>query len=66
MTQSVRDVIAKEVLQVAADPAIKERLGSVGQVLAAGNAADFEAALAEQHQTIVRIGKALGVTLSVP
>ena len=66
MTQSVRDVIAKDVLQVAADPAIKERLGSVGQVLAAGNAADFEAALAEQHQTIVRIGKALGVTLSVP
>jgi hypothetical protein len=34
--------------------------------VAAGNAADFEAALAEQHQTIVRIGKALGVTLSVP
>ncbi len=64
MTQAVRDRIAKDMLQVAADPTIKQRLGSVGQVLAAGNAADFETALAEQHLTIVRIGKALGVTLA--
>ena len=64
MTQAARDLIAKDMIQVAADPIIKQRLSSVGQVLAPGNAADFEAALAEQHQTIVRIGKALGVTLA--
>jgi tripartite-type tricarboxylate transporter receptor subunit TctC len=64
MTQAARDRIAKDIIQVAADPTIKQRLGSVGQVLSPGNAADFEVALAEQHQTIVRIGKALGVALA--
>ncbi len=64
MVKEVRDRIAKDVVDVAADPMIKQRLGPIGQVLAAGNAAEFEAALAEQHQTIVRIGKALGVALA--
>jgi tripartite-type tricarboxylate transporter receptor subunit TctC len=64
MTQALRERVAKDVVEVAADPIIKQRLGPIGQVLAAGNAADFEAALAAQHQTIVRIGKALGVALA--
>lgn len=64
MTQAMREFIAKDVLHIAADPTIKQRLASVGQVLTPGNAADFEAALAEQHKTIVRIGRALGVTLA--
>jgi len=62
MTLAVRELITKDVIAFAADPTIKQRLGSVGQVVTPGSTAEFNAALAEQRQTVARIGKTLGIT----
>ncbi len=59
MAAPLRERIAKDVREVAADPAIEQRLRSTGQTLNPGDGAAFAAAIEEQHNKLVAIAKAL-------
>jgi tripartite-type tricarboxylate transporter receptor subunit TctC len=61
LAPAVRDRIAADIKAIAADPAVRTRLGSVGQVVTPGTPAEFSAALAKQRETVARIGKTLEI-----
>jgi len=61
MTAALRERIAKDVREVAADPAIEQRLRQTAQTLNPGTAAEFAAAIDEQHGKLVAIAKAIGL-----
>jgi len=61
MPLAVRERIAADIREVAADPAIMARLASTGQVISPGSPAEFAAALADQRATVAAIGKNLGI-----
>lgn len=61
MAPAVRERIAADIKEIAADPAIVSRLGSVGQVVTPGTPAELAAALADQRATVANIGKTLGL-----
>jgi tripartite-type tricarboxylate transporter receptor subunit TctC len=59
MTAALRERIAKDIREVAADPAIEQRLRQTGQTLNPGTGAEFAAAIDEQHSKLVAIAKAI-------
>lgn len=53
--------IAKDVREVAADPAVTAKLTATGQVVNPGSAEDFAKDLKDQAATVADIGKTLGI-----
>lgn len=53
--------IAKDVIEIASDPAIKSKLEATGQVVNPGTAEEFAADLKAQRETVAQIGKTLGI-----
>ena len=60
MPLAVRERIAADIREIAADPAIVARLGATGQVVNPGTPAEFAAALDDQRATVAKIGETLG------
>jgi len=60
MSDELRDRIAADVLQAAADPEIPARLASIGQIMKLGGPAEFAAGIAEQRAILAGIAKSLG------
>jgi tripartite-type tricarboxylate transporter receptor subunit TctC len=60
MPAALRERIAADVRAVAAEAAIKERLGKMGAVALAGTPAAFAAAIEEQRAKVAAIAKAMG------
>ena len=58
---AVRERIAADIREIAADPTVVARLSSTGQVINPGTPAEFAAALADQRATVAEIGKILDV-----
>jgi tripartite-type tricarboxylate transporter receptor subunit TctC len=61
MAGALRDRIATDIREAAADPYIEQRLTATGQILNPGGAAEFGAAIDEQIAKLVAIAKALDV-----
>jgi tripartite-type tricarboxylate transporter receptor subunit TctC len=59
MAPELRERIAADIRQAAADPAIGQRLSATGQILNPGTPAEFAAAIAEQTGKIAAIAKAI-------
>ena len=62
MPLAIRERIAADIREIAADPTILARLSSSGQVISPGTPAEFAAALEDQRSTVAAIGKSLGIT----
>ena len=58
---AVRDKIAADIREALNDPAINPKLAATGQVVNPGSPAEFAAALKEQSDKVVEIGKILGI-----
>jgi tripartite-type tricarboxylate transporter receptor subunit TctC len=61
MAPALRERIAKDIREVAADPYIEPRLIQTGQILNPGTAAEFAAAIDEQKSKLAAIAKALDI-----
>ena len=61
MAPALRERIAKDIREVAADPYIEPRLIQTGQILNPGTAAEFTAAIEEQKSRLAAIAKALDI-----
>jgi tripartite-type tricarboxylate transporter receptor subunit TctC len=61
MAPALRERIAKDIREVAADPYIEPRLIQTGQILNPGTAAEFAAAIDEQRSRLAAIAKALDI-----
>ena len=61
LPNDVRNRIAADIKEVAADPLIGERLVTTGQVLNPGTPAEFGAAVEEQRAQAAAVGKILGI-----
>ena len=61
MPSALREHIAADIREIAADPAVVARLASTGQVISPGTPAEFATALADQRATVANIGKVLGI-----
>lgn len=61
---AVRDKIAADIREALNDPAINPKLAATGQVVNPGSPAEFAAALKEQSEKVVEIGKILGIKAS--
>ena len=57
----VRNKIAADVKEIAADPVIGERLGLTGQVMNIGNPVEFAASIDEQKAQAAAVAKVLGL-----
>ena len=62
MPLALRQKIAADIRDVLNDPAINAKLAATGQVVNPGSPEEFAAALADQRQKVVEIGKTLGIT----
>jgi tripartite-type tricarboxylate transporter receptor subunit TctC len=61
MPLAVRERIAADIREIAADPAIIQRLSQTGQVISPGSPAEFAAEIDDQRATVAGIGKNLGI-----
>jgi len=61
MAPALRDRIANDIREVAADPFIGQRLIATGQILNPGTGAEFAAAIDEQKSKLAAIAKALDI-----
>jgi tripartite-type tricarboxylate transporter receptor subunit TctC len=61
MPVAVRERIAADIREIAADPTVVARLSSTGQVINPGTSAEFAAALDGQRAMVAEIGKILDV-----
>lgn len=61
MPLAARARIAADIREIAADPAIVERLSKTGQVISPGSPAEFAAEIDDQRATVAAIGKNLGI-----
>jgi tripartite-type tricarboxylate transporter receptor subunit TctC len=61
LTLAVRERIAADIREIAADPTIVARLASTGQVISPGSPAEFASALADQRAAVDKIGKILDI-----
>jgi tripartite-type tricarboxylate transporter receptor subunit TctC len=59
--QAVRDRIAADIREIAADPDVVAKLSTTGQVINPGTPTEFAAALADQRAAVAEIGKALDI-----
>jgi tripartite-type tricarboxylate transporter receptor subunit TctC len=59
--QAARDRIAADIKQIASDPEVNKRLSATGQVVSAGNGAEFAAEIEDQRATVKKIGEVLGI-----
>ena len=59
--QAARDRIAADIKQIASDPEVDKRLSATGQVVSAGNGAEFAAEIEDQRATVKKIGEVLGI-----
>ncbi len=60
MPGALRERIAADVRQIAADPAIRERLANMGAAVRGSSPAEFAAAIEEQRVKVAAIAKAIG------
>ncbi len=60
IADEVRNKVAADVKEVAADPEIVKRLTATGQIIAPGNAAEFAASIAEQRDQVAAVAKLFG------
>jgi len=61
MLLAVRERIAADIREIAADPTIIARLAQTGQVISPGSPAEFAAEIDDQRATVAAIGKNLGI-----
>jgi tripartite-type tricarboxylate transporter receptor subunit TctC len=61
MPQPLRDKIAADIKDVVSDPEINTKLAATGQVVNPGSPSEFAAALKDQSDKVVDIGKILGI-----
>ncbi|MEI9804190.1 MAG: tripartite tricarboxylate transporter substrate binding protein [Pseudolabrys sp.] len=61
LAPAVRERIAADIREIAADPAVVSRLASTGQVISPGSPAEFGKALADQRAAVDKIGKVLDI-----
>jgi len=61
MAPALREHIAGDVRDVAADPDIVAKLGATGQVVKPGTADDFAASIERQRSAVARFAQALGI-----
>jgi len=61
LPEAVRERIAADIREIAADPAVVAKLSATGQVINPGTPPEFAAALDEQRATVAAIGKILGI-----
>jgi tripartite-type tricarboxylate transporter receptor subunit TctC len=61
MAPDVRERIAAEIREVAAEPLIVQRLTATGQVVNPGSAAEFAAEIDKQRAQVAATGRLLGV-----
>ena len=61
MPLPLRERIAADIRGIVVDPEIAARLTATGQVVNPGTPEEFAAAVADQHATVVEIGKILGI-----
>lgn len=61
MPLAVRERIAADIREIAADPAVVERLSKTGQVISPGSPKEFADEIDDQRQTVADIGKNLGI-----
>lgn len=66
MPLAVRERIAADIRTIAAEPAVVARLTTTGQVINPGTPAEFAKALADQTETVMAIGKTLGIKAAQP
>jgi len=60
MSAMLRERIATDIREVAADPALKDRLSKLGSILDVGTPAEFAAAIEAQRVQVAAIVKAMG------
>jgi tripartite-type tricarboxylate transporter receptor subunit TctC len=61
ISDAVRERIAKDIREIAAEPEIAAKLSASGQVINPGTPAEFAEALADQRAAVARIGDTLGM-----
>lgn len=61
MALAIRQKIAADIKAVVSDPEINSKLAATGQVVNPGTPEEFDAALKDQSQKVVDIGKVLGI-----
>jgi tripartite-type tricarboxylate transporter receptor subunit TctC len=61
MPDELRERIAADVRAAAADPALRQKLATLGQAVRTGTPADFVAMIAEQRAKIAAIAQAIGL-----
>jgi tripartite-type tricarboxylate transporter receptor subunit TctC len=66
MSNELRERISADVMAVAADPAVAERLASTAQVPNPGSSKEFAAAIAQQRAQIAKIAGVLGIKPKSP
>jgi tripartite-type tricarboxylate transporter receptor subunit TctC len=62
MPLPVRQKIAADIRDIVNDPEINPKLAATGQVVNPGSPEEFAAALKDQSEKVVEIGKVLGIT----
>ena len=62
LAPAVRERIAKEITEIAADQLVAEKLAATGQVVNPGSPAELEVAVAEQRANVAQTAKVLGLT----
>lgn len=61
MADDIRERIAADIREVAADPAIGARLLSTGQLVSPGRPAEFAASIDEQRAVVAKIAQEMGI-----
>jgi len=61
MSQDLRNRIGADVVAVASDPEIGQRLANTGQMVQPGGAVEFEASLKKQMAQVASIAKLIGM-----
>ena len=61
MADDLRERIAADIREVAADPTIGARLLSTGQLISPGRPAEFAASIDEQRADVAKIAKEMGI-----
>ncbi len=66
MPLALRERIAADIREIAADPTIVQRLAQTGQVISPGSPAEFAAEIDDQRALVAGIGRNLGIKAAMP